>query len=1435
MNNQLKMTGVAALVVLMGAGGVFAESLTVSSATCTASSDVWYDSVTVTCDSTISGAINLADGAVFKVTGGKATVNATVTMGTSGTGSVAISPSGGATAEFLGKITGPASINISGSDSSAVIRFTSDTSDYDGALTINSGSFYARGTCPFGSTAGATTLNNGSQSKVSLFFDGVTTYEELHFSSCNGSSPWSDRNVFFTPDSVNTFNGICTQKVSNIMEWWCYGANAKVIFNNTATFGQLMGGDNGTYYSGQASAPSGLEMTFNASPTLLKFYNAYQTVTLNAPVNFVKNSSDNFRIRASSTYNLNCEDALGDESYSTALRYENSSVWGVKFNMPSNDQHIAYFANNNSSASGTTVINSSEGATLHVMCSAGASYAQDFKGTFTGKVALSLEGESPLTLSGASTSTGILSLSNGASLTLDSGANWAGPVSIASASETLTLNCEAITVPELWINGVRQKSGIYGGEDSAATKKLAQLAGSGVINVQPAVLEITGDYVVPEEGVSCGGVKVTGAATVSGGTIHVVGLGTSGASATFSASAAATFTCPVDFDVSSGKVVIAPDAVTLNFNGVVSGDAEIEISATSTSGHVYFSGANTFNGNLDIVEGNFHAVGDGAFGSTNGYTKMDAPYQAQGSTPKCSITFENLTTGEDIRFHHGGSWGVNSVLFKGAVTFNGPVTGISPTRGEWWYCYDNTSIAFNGALSGFGDLIGGDLGGSTPTVTFAGDGMELYRLYWLRGVLNFDKPFTLTERSNYENFSVRGNGTYNFIVADVFGDTNYCSRLRFDSSAKSTYPNVSFNLAADQHFMYLSNSGNISTTTTFNSENGAVLHLMANTDASEAAEQTVAGLFTGNIGLSVEGNLPLTLTGANTSTNALTLANGAQVAFSGSGMWNGDVVCNYADDDDMPSLTLGSDTTVTALYTNGVKLAYGKYGATAATGVTVLPWLKGEGTVSVLRTLEVLVVNGNYTVNAAGEIYKGVIVNAAATISGGTLTLAEDATITVNNDASFECPVALIGEKSTIVPASGVTAVFNGVISGGSPIDIAAADVSGVVRFRGANTFDGRLTITTGSFHAENPQAFGSTVGATYFRGHGEWNAAKTQLATISNRIYFDNVGECPEAFELSTAFGDWNTASQFVFFSGTNKFTGSWTSADNIKVVEYGWMFSSNSTTSFAGGMSGYGGLLMHHLSTGVDKELVNAVVNIDAPASCANCWYGQALTFNYNAVVTASEYRLRRGTHNLNVENAFGTGKPLMAEENTLADYPCTVNLNRDQSFSRFGKEANSEYMYINSATSNTIHFTGTTASEFRGMFTGSACVAFDGAASNTLAGVSTSTGLLSVAGGATVSFTEKGKWNGAILIADGGLLRMEGKAVGKTAVIDFVGDAASGQIENATGNVLRIGGIRINGAEIPFGLYSSVAGRVKYRHLFKGETPVWVGAPGFTISIR
>ena len=229
---------------LAACGTLYASDKTISGNYTVAAGGESYDNVTVTATATISGGtLAIADGGTITVSAGTASFTCPITMGTTSAGTVTIAPAAGATADFTGKISGPADIDIHAAANNGIVKFTSSDSDYDGNLTLTQGKFHAKGNGAFGSTNGTSTFIDLAASGACVYFDGFTTSEHIILSQ---SSPtvgdgWHIERVYFTADC--TFNGPFTDGPHKGSEWgWNFTDGITVNFNGTFSgFGDVMG------------------------------------------------------------------------------------------------------------------------------------------------------------------------------------------------------------------------------------------------------------------------------------------------------------------------------------------------------------------------------------------------------------------------------------------------------------------------------------------------------------------------------------------------------------------------------------------------------------------------------------------------------------------------------------------------------------------------------------------------------------------------------------------------------------------------------------------------------------------------------------------------------------------------------------------------------------------------------------------------------------------------------------------------------------------------------------------------------------------------------------------------------------------------------------------------------------------------------------------
>ena len=443
---------------------------------------VWYDSVTVTTPSVSGGPLHVANGGVINVSVG-ATLSCQIVVGQSDSGNVRLASASGVSAVFSGVISGPAPIKIDCADVTGSVTF-SGANTFDGKLTIAKGSFHAVGDGAFGSTDGTTYFlgdsenNSGNTIYNAIYFDGLTTSEEIELSHNQNKTGARGNNIFFTADC--TFNG-AVKGLNNQSEYgWVFYNGITVNFNGSFSgFGSFVG-HNRSYYT---PATSTATLNFNCAPSISgTWYLSSTTNNYNHPVTCGGNV-----YQYDGTHNLFCADVFNGKQLTIGEK-----TYDYVMNLVTGDQHLKNIIGANSVGTTTAkaVIYSQNGNTLHI--SAGA--VTDYRGKFSGNVNVSIDGSGyTTTFSGASDTTGTLTLTNGGCLTLASGANWVGETSLPTdqaGAETLTLNCGRIVVSNLVVAGVSKPVGVYGSSTSSApaANQLGCLAGDGTIEVYREVV-----------------------------------------------------------------------------------------------------------------------------------------------------------------------------------------------------------------------------------------------------------------------------------------------------------------------------------------------------------------------------------------------------------------------------------------------------------------------------------------------------------------------------------------------------------------------------------------------------------------------------------------------------------------------------------------------------------------------------------------------------------------------------------------------------------------------------------------------------------------------------------------------------------------------------------------------------------------------------------
>ncbi|MBQ6247989.1 MAG: hypothetical protein IJK04_14045 [Kiritimatiellae bacterium] len=430
-------------------GGVFANDiadLTVAGISVTAN-----DAVTLT-----GSQIAVANGgAISKSGSGVYTNNVPLSLGTTATPAVNIDVAASCSLVMKAVISGPADIVYNNaSASTGTINLRNDGSDYTGATTARRGVVNVYSSDAFGSTDGATTLSGAAENALKVYFRGVTMDENFTVVANASDTPNNSPHYPVNFPTSNTFNG--TWSVSG--SGYFYNQGGTTTFNGPVTFST-------THFLGGGS------LVFNGEGSTFandKFYG--NTITYNAKckttgaMTIGGADSVNWINSYVGRRNFNCENAmLYDETAPAAISFVRA---GCTADMRGFTQTFSYVSCASTYAS--SVVTSADPSTVHLTLPGTGNvncYAK-----FTGQVSLSCEGSRPISLGNtANTSTGSLSLTNAANVTLLDGFKWNGSSVTVADGSTLTVG--NATFPETLSVAIDDRAA--SGGNAAVSSKIA--------------------------------------------------------------------------------------------------------------------------------------------------------------------------------------------------------------------------------------------------------------------------------------------------------------------------------------------------------------------------------------------------------------------------------------------------------------------------------------------------------------------------------------------------------------------------------------------------------------------------------------------------------------------------------------------------------------------------------------------------------------------------------------------------------------------------------------------------------------------------------------------------------------------------------------------------------------------------------------------------
>jgi len=382
--------------------------------------------------------IALMSGATISKSGsGTYTNNVPLVLGTASGQTVYVEVASGCTIEMLAAISGDANLVYGNtSTSTGTINLRNDGSDYTGATTARRGTIYVYSDDAFGSTDGDTTLSGAARHALKVTFAGVAMAENVTASNNASDTPNNSGNYPITFSSSNTFNGTWSVSGGGYIYNYTSGTTGTTTFNGRVNFAKT-----------HLFARNGV-MAFNGEGSTFADDKVYGggTITYGAKCKYtgtltVGRTQGTGWIDGNQRRNFNCEDAiLYDETAPAALSFERNNCTA---DMRGYDQTFSVITCG-SSYSGS-VVTSTDPSTIHLTLP--GSSATNCYAKFTGQVSLSFEGSQPISLGNtASTSTGSLSLTNAAAVTLLDGFKWGGSCVTVADGSTLTVG--DVTFPE---------------------------------------------------------------------------------------------------------------------------------------------------------------------------------------------------------------------------------------------------------------------------------------------------------------------------------------------------------------------------------------------------------------------------------------------------------------------------------------------------------------------------------------------------------------------------------------------------------------------------------------------------------------------------------------------------------------------------------------------------------------------------------------------------------------------------------------------------------------------------------------------------------------------------------------------------------------------------------------------------------------------------
>jgi autotransporter-associated beta strand protein len=900
----------------------------------------------------------------------------------------------------------------------------------------------------------------------------------------------------------------------------------------------------------------------------------------------------------------------------------------------------------------------------------------------------------------------------------------------------------------------------------------------------------------------------TGATTVNGGTLNLTGSNTGSATA-----------------INSGGTLIGTGnagAVTVNSGGIIGAGNAAGAVGTLTVGSLTINGGSGYTFTIGDVNGSVAGTDYDQISSAGALALNNT------AANPFTIYLDGTPTG----WSNSGNYTWNIISAASQTGFN---------SGNFALDFTSFGIA-SGNRTGIWNFTNPSTGNISLTYTAsAGDAI------WSGGAGNWSTGFSYSPTTDTSiTFDGVGGVATNNIPSGTLSAVNF---ITFNSTAGAYTLNATTGAAGLSGGTPLTVKGDIinnaASTQTINMDL-ALLGSSTGIINTASGNITIGGVISGAGDLTKTGTGTLTLSGNNTYTGQLTVAEGTlsvatlnnsgasgvlgnstNSVILGSSGKNGTLTYNGSAVSINKKFTMGANGTgVFDIATGSTLTATGVIdgsGALSKTGAGTLA-LTANNTYSGGTTLggSGVVAAGNNnafgtgTVNLAGAQIRS-STGGPFTI-GNTITISADTTFaTTSNETSLTLsgPVTLSGATRTLNVLTGTTnstaiLTFSGAIGDGGNGYGITKNGGGQLTLSGNNTYSGGTIINAGRLNVSTTSGFGTgnvTIASGAFTGI-------THSGTMSNNFTIAGSGTGNGAIQ---SFGTNATLSGLVTLSA-DAMIATRTSAGNGNLNLTGGITSGGTNRTLTLNTWGNATQTNNQLTISTNSVNLGTGGTLDIGHGLNA---GGAGIFNLNVGNNTWGTTIVRGlataststnaTLNLGAANALGSSSVLQLGNSATALDGITVNLDGNnqtigglRSFSGTGSASANGTRTVTSSTAATLTIDNSSATNYLydGVISGAISLVKNGTATQTLSGINTYTGVTTIsAGNLSISSAAALGSTSGVNLADATALIYTGGADNLTRDISVTGTTGStGTIRNSgTGLLTLSGGLSKNGTTL------------------------------------